>query len=140
MTSESGSSSHSSSDSSISVDKQDIDCSECRGKLRNEDRHFFKCSICKHYNLCFTCMRNNKHSNHSNDLQLFRDPLYPKAGFCKSCGYQFFPEGSDTFYVYHCKQCVRYALCFNCKKQQRHSHHDEYLQKILLRDYKVYIT
>ncbi len=149
VTGESGSSLHKSCDTSLSVDdedlvlsedEEDIVCNECGGQLRNGDRRFFKCSVCKHFNLCFSCNNSNKHSHHANDIQLFRDPLYPKAGYCKSCGYQFYPERGDTFHVYHCTKCVHYALCFNCKKTQRHHHHDEHLQKILLREYKGYIT
>ena len=118
---------------SLLTNAESIQCCECNKII--EIQSWYKCTVCSNYNICSICKENNIHSKHSSRISIFTKPRYPKAGFCHSCGLQFYPENDRWFQLYNCSECSDYALCFKCNGLGKHSHHSQYINKITLDEY-----
>ena len=110
----------------------DTCCDEC-GKYMGT-RLWHRCTMCGDYNICNDCKNNGSHNQHQEHIQEFAKPPYPRAGFCHSCGLQFYPERT-WFELYHCKECPGYALCFKCNRLNRHKGHRSHMDRLTLEQY-----
>ena len=108
-------------------------CSKCGGCVNLLRNYWYRCTKCSDHDICITCWENGAHKHHQDQVHHFSNPEDTKYGYCESCGYTFIPHGQ--FMVDQCTKCEDYALCFNCTREEMHSHHKQHMQRVPLQDY-----
>ena len=75
----------------------------------------------------------------ANDLE--KNEYQGRDGVCSGCGRHFdVRKGFNPMEnIYVCWKCLTYQLCYRCKQQNLHSHHEAEFRKVCLPEYNLLI-
>ncbi len=87
-------------------------CGKCICNIR------YKCMQCRDYDLCSQCKSRGIHNETGHSYLKIGDDRW-----CDECR-NHFDFDDYTSKHYKCVLCVGYDLCYNCRRNGKHGHHD----------------